>query len=173
MKPIEDVSRQRLAVIRQYILRDILIWTIQAPHRLVWFKEWWNTFYWLVYRREQKHLDGMKHCIRCEKLGRECWHPVEEFYKDTRDNHGLSVYCINCSNELNNAVRERDPEAARERRREWGKMHPEKISEYSRRAYAKNPESSIRATRKWQRENAERWNAYNRDWRAKKKEAQG
>jgi len=165
----EEVSRQRLAIIRQYILRDILIWTIQAPHRIVWFNAWWHTFHWLVYKREQKHQDGMKHCIRCEKIGRECWHPVDNFYKDARDKHRLSVYCIPCCNEQNKASRGKNPEAMREKVREWHEKHPDRLRVYSRRRYAKNPEKHKQASRKWQRENAERWNAYNREYRNRKK----
>jgi len=172
-KPIEEVSRQRLAVIRQGILREIIVWTLQAPHRIVVFPAMWNTFHWLVYKREQKYQEGMKHCVRCEKLGRQCWHPFEDFYKDTSDKHGLSDYCSKCCNELCSATREKNPEAARERKRKWYKMHPEKMLEYRRRAYAKNPKRYNQASRDWQRKNAERWNAYNRVYRARKKAEKG
>ena len=168
-KDIEEVSRQRIAIIRQDILRELIVWTLREAHRIVLFRTWWALFHWLVYKREQKYQEGMKLCKRCEKLDRECWHPFEDFYKNVKDKHGLSDYCSKCCNELCAATREKNPEAARERKREWYKMHPEKMLEYRRRAYAKNPKRYNRATRKWQRENAERWNAYNRAYRARKK----
>src|SRR5215469_8399870 len=70
-KDIEEVSRQRIAIIRQDILRELIVWTLREAHRIVLFRTWWALFHWLVYKREQKYQEGMKLCKRCEKLDRE------------------------------------------------------------------------------------------------------
>lgn len=52
-KDENDLSRQRIAIIRQYILYNVIAWTIQEPHRILQFQDVWDIFYGLVYKRQK------------------------------------------------------------------------------------------------------------------------
>src|SRR5712664_1247143 len=134
----KEVSRQRIAQIRQYILRDIIVWTVQAPHRIVLFATIWDTFHSIVYKREQKIKDGMRFCPRCQALGRECWHPLEGYNKNTAREDKLSVYCRTCEREKQAIFRSKHPERAEKYRQAHDKRHPGIWSVYRKRSYRKH-----------------------------------
>jgi len=152
----EEVSKQRLAQIRCYILRDIIGWTLREPHRIVWLKVLWGTFHWLVYKREQKFVGDSKHCPGCEKLGRECWHPIADFYKNEKLKEGLSTYCKRCTNKKSMEYAREHKGNATEQARRYRRKNVEKFREYQREYYRKNRAKRLEAIKRSKQKKANR-----------------
>jgi K+/H+ antiporter YhaU regulatory subunit KhtT len=126
-----------------------------------------------VYKKAQKIKDGMRFCPRCQELGRECWHPLENYNKNTHRKDKLGVYCRTCEREKQAIFRSEHPERAEKYRQVHEERYPGIASVYRKRSYRKHRIKRMQESRRWQQRNSVKWNAYSRDWRAKKKEAQG
>ena len=170
MKPIEQVSRQRIAQIRNHILRDVIKWTLGEPHRIMQFTKIWNMFHWLVYKREQNMRNGMKLCTRCQKIGRECWYPIDQFGKNSSTKDSISSWCIFCMREINADYRNENRSEINKYRKNFEKNHPDLIKQYRKKSYIKHRKKRIQESRTWQKNNSKRWNAYNRKRYAQRKE---
>lgn len=168
-KDINDVSRQRIAQIRLCILRDLIVWTVQGPWRLTAFPALWQTFHWLVYPGEQKFKDGKKLCIQCERLGRQCWHPLEDFYEHERLRGGVHTYCKQCVSENNMAYAREHKDKVAAYSRKYKRSHVENFRKYSNKYYHRHKAKRLAYIQKWRNNNKERYDAYQKAYRERKK----
>jgi hypothetical protein len=70
--------------------------------------------------KEEPDRDGEKACTKCKHNK-----PKLNFYKVETRRDGLDTWCAPCRNAGNKAVRDADPERARERSRNYWRAHPE------------------------------------------------
>jgi hypothetical protein len=96
--------------------------------------------------------------------------PFQNFYRDTRRADGLQPLCKECNHTTAAERRAKNPEAVRQKNREWYAKNLEAARRKSREWYAKNPEAARQRNREWQAKNPEAVRQKNREWRAKNSE---
>jgi hypothetical protein len=79
----EKWSRQRISQWRIGLFHDLLVWTLQSPHRLSLQPQLSLILHEVCYTKQREPVANkspdQKYCRLCVRRGREPWHPLEDF----------------------------------------------------------------------------------------------